>query len=56
VQLRVARHTDRLDEVVVVYRDTARAITGAPTLAKPLGSPRLRIVMRVAPAPASSHV
>ena len=33
-----------------------RAIIGVPTLAKPDGSPRLRIVIRVAPAPASSHV
>jgi hypothetical protein len=39
----------------LIARFIARAITGAPTLAKPLGSPRLRIVMRVAPSPASSH-
>src|SRR5262245_9513270 len=34
----------------------ARAMTGAATLWKPEGSPRLRSVIRVAPSPESSHL
>ena len=39
----------------LIARRIARAISGAPTFAKPAGSPRLRRVIRVAPSPASSH-
>jgi hypothetical protein len=43
-------------QILLVGARIAATITGAVTLAKPAGSPRLRRVMRVRPAPAGCQV